>query len=256
MALTKVIKETDEIIRYVAEQYYKGIYNTANLLPEIYKLVSDELILNLKDNIDPLIYNTDLYNQLESNLKSFAAGKNKNQLDKMISQLLINDDIDDFVKKSRGVNYLFNDTYLKTEMNFINNSIQSINKWNSVSKLKEDDYMIQYIATKDELTRDNHMMLNGTILPKSDPFWQNYLPPWDYNCRCTYKAVRFDPEKMGTQLQESQELSQNIGNNGDFKLRKGISNNPSQSAEFFTNEHPYIKNNDVEIIKRTLEGLI
>ncbi|MCF6174827.1 MAG: phage head morphogenesis protein [Victivallaceae bacterium] len=40
----------------------------------------------------------------------------------------------------------------------------------------------RYIAHDD--ARDNHSALDGTVLPKNDPFWSTYTPPWEFNCRC------------------------------------------------------------------------
>lgn len=37
-----------------------------------------------------------------------------------------------------------------------------------------------------------HENLDGTILPKTDPFWATYFPPWDYNCQCM--AIDSDEE--------------------------------------------------------------
>lgn len=48
----------------------------------------------------------------------------------------------------------------------------------------------EYSATHDTRTRPEHralekMGLNGTsIYRRDDPFWNLFLPPWDFNCRC------------------------------------------------------------------------
>jgi SPP1 gp7 family putative phage head morphogenesis protein len=40
----------------------------------------------------------------------------------------------------------------------------------------------RYIAHDD--ARNTHSALDGTVLPKNDPFWSTYTPPWEFNCRC------------------------------------------------------------------------
>lgn len=42
----------------------------------------------------------------------------------------------------------------------------------------------EYSAVGDDRTRDSHMALDGTTLPKDDPFWKKFWPPNGYNCRC------------------------------------------------------------------------
>lgn len=238
MAITKVIKETNQIIAEIADQYYRGVYNGYKL-QDIYRIVKEELLVNLRERIDLSLYNTKSYNTLVTNLENFAAGKSIRQWNKMLGQLGLNT-LPEFVKSSKVVNALYNDTYLHTEMNYINNSIGQLNKWTEYDRLG-DSYMIRYVATHDSLTRASHMMLDGTILPSTDGFWSIYTPPIDYNCRCTTKAVRFNPATMGTQLSESQDLSQKIGNIKDFNVPKGLVGNVKMSGEFFTDGHPYMK---------------
>ena len=38
--------------------------------------------------------------------------------------------------------------------------------------------------------RRDHAVLHGLVFRWDDPFWKRYTPPWDYNCRCTFRAVR------------------------------------------------------------------
>ena len=45
-----------------------------------------------------------------------------------------------------------------------------------------------YSAVMDSATRPAHAKLHGTILPKTDPFWDRNYPPNDWNCRCTVRV--------------------------------------------------------------------
>lgn len=42
----------------------------------------------------------------------------------------------------------------------------------------------KYITVGDDRVRDSHEILEGTTLPKDDPFWQRFYPPNGWNCRC------------------------------------------------------------------------
>lgn len=51
----------------------------------------------------------------------------------------------------------------------------------------------EYTAVGDDRTRENHLALNGTRLPKDHPLWRSIWPPNGWGCRCSIMAV-FDPE--------------------------------------------------------------
>lgn len=50
----------------------------------------------------------------------------------------------------------------------------------------------EYSAVGDERTRETHMAMDGTTLPKDDPFWKKNWPPNGWNCRCAAIA-QFEP---------------------------------------------------------------
>lgn len=47
----------------------------------------------------------------------------------------------------------------------------------------------RYTAVMDNLTRASHAKLHGTILPKTDPFWDRNYPPNGWNCRCQVQVL-------------------------------------------------------------------
>lgn len=42
----------------------------------------------------------------------------------------------------------------------------------------------KYVTTGDDRVRPEHAALEGTTLPKDDPFWKRYYPPNGWSCRC------------------------------------------------------------------------
>ena len=42
----------------------------------------------------------------------------------------------------------------------------------------------EYSANGDDRTRPTHLAMDGTRLPKDDPFWKKCWPPNGWNCRC------------------------------------------------------------------------
>lgn len=42
----------------------------------------------------------------------------------------------------------------------------------------------KYVTVGDDFVRPNHVAMDGTTLPKDDPFWQDNWTPNGWNCRC------------------------------------------------------------------------
>lgn len=53
----------------------------------------------------------------------------------------------------------------------------------------------QYSTVGDDRVRPSHAALDGTKLPKEDPFWHKFWPPNGYNCRCTVIPI-FTQERI------------------------------------------------------------
>ena len=66
--------------------------------------------------------------------------------------------------------------------------------WDQAQVTKEMRPYARYTAVMDGRTRPTHAELHGMVYPLDHPFWQEYWPPWDYNCRCA--AVTLSPEEV------------------------------------------------------------
>lgn len=42
----------------------------------------------------------------------------------------------------------------------------------------------KFVTTGDDRVRPSHEVLNDITLPKEHPFWQSFMPPCGWNCRC------------------------------------------------------------------------
>jgi len=56
------------------------------------------------------------------------------------------------------------------------------------AQMDSDGEYFGYFATLDGATRPNHAKLHGTILPKTDKFWDTNYAPNDYFCRCKMRV--------------------------------------------------------------------
>ena len=65
-----------------------------------------------------------------------------------------------------------------------------------------------YVTAGDDRVREEHAAMEGTCLPKDDPFWQVNWPPNGFNCRCS-TVEEFREEKI-VQPPESVEVDGRI----------------------------------------------
>lgn len=94
-----------------------------------------------------------------------------------------------FLKDVQKINNTYNGSYLRTEYNFARNSSLMAAKWKEF-EADGDRYNLQYRTAGDERVRASHAKLQGITLPISSRFWDSYMPPNGYGCRCDVVQVR------------------------------------------------------------------
>jgi len=97
----------------------------------------------------------------------------------------------DTFKQTAGDVFKRHNLNLTSEYNFAISSAQMASKWNDI-EADGDRYDLQYRTAGDDKVRESHAAMNGTTLPPSDPFWQEFYPPNDWGCRCTAEQVLKD----------------------------------------------------------------
>lgn len=83
----------------------------------------------------------------------------------------------------------YNVNYLRTEYHFAHASALMASRWEQAVR-DGDQYLLQYRTAGDDRVRPEHAAMEGITLPPSDPFWEEFLPPNGWNCRCTAVQVR------------------------------------------------------------------
>lgn len=108
-------------------------------------------------------------------------------------------------------------------------------KWRQI----EDDgdrYNLQYRTAGDERVRSEHAALDNTTLPPSDPFWNDYLPPNGWNCRCTVEQVLRDDYPMS-----DPETARAAGDAcTDTPKSRMFRYNAGREMTVFPKNHPYL----------------
>ena len=94
-----------------------------------------------------------------------------------------------FYKEVSAIHDRYNRHYLRAEYNFVHASAQMAARWEEFAA-DGDDYNLQDRTAGDNRVREEHRALDGVTLPFSDPFWEEFLPPNGWNCRCSVVQVR------------------------------------------------------------------
>lgn len=182
----------------------------------------------------------ELRTYLQENTFIFSGFKTYHEL-KEASALLQDDkggfkSFEVFKRDITGIDNNYNKNYLNAEYKFAVQSSQMAVKWHEFEK-DGDRYLLQYRTASDDKVRPEHAVLNGTTLPIDDPFWNSYLPPLDWGCRCT--TVQVSRNKYP--VSNSQEACAAGERATSLPKQKIFRFNPGKDKVVFPPKHPYFK---------------
>ena len=181
----------------------------------------------------------DLQTALEQNTFVFSGFKTHHELTEA-AQLLKGDDgrfkpFSQFKTDIQALNQNYNGNYLRAEYNFATASTQMAAKWQQWAE-DGDEYNLQYRTANDDRVREEHAALHGTTLPPSDPFWDSYLPPNGWNCRCTAVQVL----KYKYPESDSAKAIAAAAGITDTPKKQIFRFNPGKQMKVFPPKHPYL----------------
>lgn len=181
----------------------------------------------------------DLQTALEQNTFVFSGFKTHHELTEA-AQLLKGDDgrfkpFSQFRTDIQALNQNYNGNYLRAEYNFATASTQMAAKWQQWAE-DGDEYNLQYRTANDDRVREEHAALHGTTLPPSDPFWDSYLPPNGWNCRCTAVQVL----KYKYPESDSAKAIAAAAGITDTPKKQIFRFNPGKQMKVFPPKHPYL----------------
>jgi SPP1 gp7 family putative phage head morphogenesis protein len=230
--------KTEKVYQDLLEQTY-GIFDTAiqdNVVPEVMKaaLQSDAfMVAGLKTHAQLFEASTVLMKP-DGSVRSYASLEN--ELNKL--------------------NVRYNATYLESEYQFAVGSSQMASKWNDFDD--DDNYNLQYRTAGDKRVRDSHDKLRDTTLPKNDPFWDSFLPPNGWRCRCTVVEVaadKYTPSISKDAIEKGMAATNEIGKNGKNRLEI-FRFNAGKEQKLFPPKLPYNASRCTENGKLSITGLI
>jgi SPP1 gp7 family putative phage head morphogenesis protein len=143
----------------------------------------------------------------------------------------------------------YNKAYLQAEYNLAVSATQMAIKYKDF-EADGDRYNLQYRTSGDERVREEHAALNGTTLPPSDPFWNSYMPPNGWNCRCTVTQVLKDKYPLSNSA-DAIALGDDMTKHPKLLMFRF---NPGAQAKVFPDKHPYLpKENSPKDVKKAGE---
>lgn len=140
-----------------------------------------------------------------------------------------------FLEDVKRIDGKYNDTYLYAEYNHAVHTTQMAVKWQDFVR-DGDEYNLQYRTAGDERVREAHLALDGVTLPPSDKFWDRYMPPNGWNCRCTVVQVL----REDFPLSDSEEAIQRGDESTQSIKQQMFRFNPGKTLELFPPKHPYL----------------
>jgi SPP1 gp7 family putative phage head morphogenesis protein len=205
-----------------------------------------------------------LTNALRENIWNFSGMKTYSEL-KDAAKLLVDENgaIKPFRKwfeDVRDINRKYNVRYLEAEYGFATHSAMMAARWNAFEQ-DGDEYNLQFRTAGDDLVRASHAALHNTTLPPSDPFWDSYVPPLDWGCRCTVVQVlrdKYPQSDSAEAIQKGEQATTRIGKDGKNRLEM-FRFNPGKELKIFPEKHPYFAGNnstqDMKDAQKTVESM-
>ena len=129
----------------------------------------------------------DTLEKLTQNVYQFAAAKNYHELRDLTDAIRDGDKIrsfNEFQEVAKPIIGKYNQKWLRTEYNQAIAAAQSGARWNDFQRGKKEMPYLQYQCVMDGNTRQEHAMLHGVIKRIDDDFWDKYMPPNGWGCRC------------------------------------------------------------------------
>lgn len=139
-----------------------------------------------------------------------------------------------FLNDVQKIEKRYNVNYLRAEYNFAVASAESAARWERIAA-DGDRYDLQYRTAGDGRVRPEHAALDKVTLPVSSPFWDSFMPPNGWNCRCSVVQVR-KGKYPTTDIAEAIER----GEKATVKDKRGMMRfNPGKLGKTFPDYNPY-----------------
>lgn len=193
------------IITKIASDIYYGDFPNDELSADMMHLVADTLMKALdevimeadadrsRNALQPGTPAMQWYNMQRYGIYAFSGAKSYDQL-KAMRDLVSDSDgntrpYSQFMKDVIAVNEKYNRTWLETEYGTVVRGGVMGNRWLDIEAAKDESPYLQYVSAGDEHVREEHKALEGIVEPVGSPFWNQYMPPNGWRCRCSVRQL-------------------------------------------------------------------
>jgi SPP1 gp7 family putative phage head morphogenesis protein len=234
----------DDDFERIIQGIVAGIITTDNLDYDTYRRIarklSDGVFEGFGKGLDDLNFGTPDYTMLfdlRENVYIFSGAKVYQQtreiesvLKKLSGALTKGDQVQTFAqfkKDAKNILIKYNEDYLRAEYNSAIAQSRSASQWMQFEKDADILPMLTYHTVGDMRVRPTHAALDNISRSVHDKFWDSYLPPNGWNCRCS--VIQSD-DAIKTSLQ-------------GFKQPKDVPDifmfNSGKERIVFSPKHPY-----------------
>lgn len=237
----------------IIQSVWSGLINPHHLPREMYYNTANYLKGNLYKGFGSTLKtvefgtpNAKLLNELRTNIYVFSAAKTFQQVEAMEKlketsrALAETNNFKDFKEKAGHIYDDYNETYLRAEYITAEFSARNAAKWNDIQANKELFPLLRYSAVMDDHTCEICAPLDQTVLPVDDPFWNEFMPPNHFMCKCLTEQLDEDDAKVSEDTNELAESTRD-------KMDDVFLMNSGKDGVIFKDEgpdkHPYF---DVE----------
>lgn len=177
--------------------------------------------------------NRDFVREFHYNTAVFTAFKSHAQT-RTIVELLHDEEgrlrsFREFKKLALKVSKHYNEEWLRTEYNTAVRAARTAVNYRDALRTKHLYPNLEYLESTAKEKRQTHLRYVGTVLPIEHPWWDEHLPPSEWNCACSVKRT----DKPVTPVPDEDE---------EDDIAPTFRNNPGKTAEFVKlKEHPFLR---------------
>lgn len=205
------------------ESYIEEMFNEKNVSLVNRKKLWDFYNKKLSEGVDvgynPKIelYDKDLAMALKQSIAKFSALK-ETSFRKDVENLMTDGDRfvpwSEFKKEAFKLSGDYNGRWLEIEYHQTVANANMAQKWKEFERDVDLYPNIKLVSVGDGRVRPEHKVLDGTIRPFNDPFWNTHTPPLDWGCRCNIEQTDEEPTEIKGDVQMNIEFENNPGKTG------------------------------------------